>query len=49
MECSVCGVEVKEGVLEKIVGTYIKKDGKLYPVCNKCQKEGETTLKDKIG
>jgi len=48
MKCSVCGGEIKEGILEKIVGTYIKKGGKLYPVCNKCQKGGEKNLKDKI-
>ncbi|MBN2518304.1 MAG: hypothetical protein JXB14_05645 [Candidatus Altiarchaeota archaeon] len=48
MKCSVCGVEIKEGLLDKIVGTYIKKKGKLHPVCNRCQKGGEASLREKI-
>jgi hypothetical protein len=49
VKCEVCGVGIKTGIMDKMRGTYIKKGGKLYPVCNRCQKEGEGELRGKIG
>lgn len=49
MDCAVCGVELKKGIMDKIRGTYIKDGKKLRPVCPNCQKEGEDKLKEKLG
>jgi len=48
MECSICGAEIKKGMLEKIKGTYIKKGGKLHPICSDCQKKGEDDAREKL-
>jgi len=41
VDCSICGAEIKTGAMEKIHGTYLRKKGKLYPICGNCQKMGE--------
>ncbi|MCW1291619.1 MAG: hypothetical protein QXJ93_00350 [Candidatus Rehaiarchaeum fermentans] len=37
MKCAICGKEIEVLFLDKINGTYIKKEGKLYPICKSCQ------------
>ncbi|MBU1975451.1 MAG: hypothetical protein KKG59_03530 [Nanoarchaeota archaeon] len=39
MKCSVCGKNVDQTFLKKLVGTYVKdKKSKKKPVCKVCQK-----------
>ncbi len=37
-KCAICKSEVKELILGKIKGTYLKGKGKVYVVCNECQR-----------
>ncbi len=48
MKCAICGSEIKEGLLGKIIGTYVKKGGKMYAICNKCQRIGDKEIKERI-
>ena len=50
MKCHICNSRIDEGILKKIIGTYIKdSSGKKRAVCNECQSKfsGEE-LKEKI-
>ncbi|VVB74143.1 Uncharacterised protein [Candidatus Tiddalikarchaeum anstoanum] len=48
-KCDICGSEIKELLLGKLKGTFIKGKGKLYKVCNNCQKEyTQSELKQKL-
>ncbi len=38
MKCAICKNEIETTFLSKIKGIYIKVDGKIYPICRKCQK-----------
>jgi len=49
MKCSLCEKEIKETFLGKPRGTYVKKKGKLTPVCSSCQKQYKDKLVDEIG
>ena len=42
MKCDICGNKVGETFLSKVLGTYIKKDGKKKLVCFECQKKFKT-------
>ncbi|MDD5133038.1 MAG: hypothetical protein PHD81_03100 [Candidatus Nanoarchaeia archaeon] len=44
MKCDICKKSIEPNFLEKIFGSYIKKDGKKKVVCNACQSK----YKDKI-
>lgn len=39
MKCDNCGQAIKETFLKKLVGTYVRKDGKRVALCNECQKK----------
>lgn len=39
MKCEICKKEVGKIFLDKILGTYIKKDKKKHVVCSECQKK----------
>ena len=39
MKCSLCNTKVETTFLEKVKGTYIKKNGKLKLMCPACQKQ----------
>jgi hypothetical protein len=45
MKCSICGKTIAETFLKKIVGGYVKKEGKLHAVCRECQKQFQTKEK----
>lgn len=38
MKCKSCDQEIQKTFLNKIVGTYIKKDAKMVAVCDECQR-----------
>ena len=42
MKCDSCKQEIQTTFLDKIVGTYIKKDGKQKAVCDECQRAFDT-------
>ncbi len=42
MKCSICKKKIETQFLDKIIGTYIKKDGKLIAICRDCQKRFKT-------
>jgi len=46
MKCDICKKTMAETFLKKIIGSYVKKNGKLHPVCRECQKRLQT--KEKI-
>lgn len=50
MKCHICNNKIDEGILKKIIGTYIKdKNGKKKPVCNECQSNfSDEELKEKV-
>ncbi|MFP4567764.1 MAG: hypothetical protein ACLFN8_02365 [Candidatus Woesearchaeota archaeon] len=50
MKCEICNTKIQEGILKKIIGTYIKTNtGKKKPICNTCQKQFSTKeIKEKI-
>lgn len=39
MKCSICKKEIEKTILDKIVGIYVKVEGKTYPICRNCQKK----------
>ncbi len=39
MKCALCGKKIETTFLNKIIGTYVKVNGKMYPVCRECQKK----------
>ena len=39
MKCSKCNKNIENTFLGKIMGTYIKENKKLIPLCNNCQKQ----------
>jgi len=39
MKCELCKENIEETFLEKIKGTYVKFNKKLYSICNNCQKK----------
>lgn len=40
MKCEICNSKIQEGILKKIIGTYIKNSkAKKKPICNECQKK----------
>mgnify|MGYP003580851776 CR=1 FL=1 len=39
MKCAECNREIQETFLKKIIGTYIKKNGKRVAICSDCQKK----------
>ncbi len=43
-----CKKNVTELVMGKIKGTYLKGKGKIYIVCNECQKKGVEALKKRL-
>ncbi len=48
MKCEICGKEIETTFLKKIKGNYVKKNGKMYAVCNECfMKEGKE-IKSKL-
>ena len=42
MKCSECGSQIEETFLRKIVGTYVKKNGKKVAICGQCQAKRST-------
>ncbi len=42
MKCAICGREIETTFLNKIKGSYIKYNGKIYTVCNLCMKKYRT-------
>lgn len=44
VKCDICGEKIAVTFLDKIDGSYIKKNGKMKAVCSNCQKK----FKDKI-
>ncbi|MEM3374488.1 MAG: hypothetical protein QXE31_04675 [Candidatus Woesearchaeota archaeon] len=42
VKCSICNKKIEYTFLGKILGTYVKKNAKLYPICNECQKRYKT-------
>ncbi len=43
MKCGICGKQIQETFLKKLVGTVVKdKKGKKYYVCFECQKKFRT-------
>lgn len=45
MKCDLCKGEVEGNFLNKIKGTYVKKEGKLKVICRKCQSKYKEKLK----
>jgi len=39
MKCEICKEKIQEAFLEKLKGTYVKVNKKLYTICNGCQKK----------
>ena len=39
VKCDLCKKSITELIMSKIKGTYIKGKGKIYKVCNACQKK----------
>ncbi|MEM4397031.1 MAG: hypothetical protein QW757_00220 [Candidatus Woesearchaeota archaeon] len=39
VKCNICNKKIEVTFLNKILGTYIKKNSKLHPICNQCQKK----------
>ncbi|MEM4396089.1 MAG: hypothetical protein QXR30_00280 [Candidatus Woesearchaeota archaeon] len=39
MKCEICKKDIKKTYLDKIVGTVIYKKGKMYYICNSCQRK----------
>ena len=40
MKCETCNKKLEEGILKKIIGTYVKTNkGKKKAICNECQKK----------
>ena len=49
MKCELCKEKIQETFLEKIKGTYIKVNKKLYAICNNCQKKfSMNEIKEKL-
>ena len=50
MKCEICNKKIEEGILNKIIGTYVKTEkGKKKPICNECQtKLTINEIKEKI-
>lgn len=43
MKCEICKTEIKTGIAEKKIGTYVKDEkGKFHIICNECQKKHPT-------
>ena len=42
MKCAICGKEIETTFLNKIKGSYIKYNGKLYAICSNCMKRLKT-------
>lgn len=47
-KCCICGEDIERGFMDKLVGTIVRKDKKVFYICNSCQKEYKNSLKDKI-
>ncbi|MEK6833089.1 MAG: hypothetical protein AABY32_03500 [Nanoarchaeota archaeon] len=39
MKCELCKEKIETTFLEKLKGTYVKVNKKLYTICNNCQKK----------
>ncbi|MDP6293937.1 MAG: hypothetical protein QF486_04060 [Candidatus Woesearchaeota archaeon] len=39
MNCAICKATIEQTFLNKIIGTYVKKDSKRHVVCFACQKK----------
>jgi|TARA_Y100000310_G_scaffold333114_1_gene409995 hypothetical protein len=39
MNCAICKAKIEQTFLNKILGTYVKKDSKRHVVCFACQKK----------
>ncbi|MFT4310573.1 MAG: hypothetical protein ACMXYC_02985 [Candidatus Woesearchaeota archaeon] len=39
MKCDICSATIQKTFLGKVIGTYVKKDGKKKIVCPICQKQ----------
>jgi len=37
MKCEICKLEIQKLFLDKISGTFLKKDSKKVAICSKCQ------------
>jgi hypothetical protein len=48
MKCSVCKKNVGESFLGKIKGTYVRINGKTWPVCTECQSKHKNGVGDKL-
>jgi len=49
MKCEICKEKIAVTFLEKIKGSYIKINKKLYTICNNCQKKlSVQEIKEKI-
>jgi len=48
MKCDICNKKLEEGILKKIIGTYVFVNGKKKVVCNTCQKLYSQNLKEKL-
>ncbi|MEM2139346.1 MAG: hypothetical protein QXM96_04310 [Candidatus Woesearchaeota archaeon] len=38
-KCNICNKKIEVTFLNKILGTYIKKNSKLHTICKECQKK----------
>jgi len=47
-KCDICKNQVEETFLGKVLGTYIKIDGKQKIVCSLCQKKLKDKLKESL-
>lgn len=48
MKCKICSANIAILYLNKIKGTYIRKNSKLHPVCFECQKKFKDNLKEQV-
>ena len=49
MKCELCKEKIETTFLEKLKGTYVKVNKKLYTICNNCQKKfSMNEIKEKL-
>ncbi len=48
IKCDICHEKIETLYLEKINGTYLRKDKKMKTVCNRCQKKFKETVQAQI-
>lgn len=49
MKCAICGKQIAETFLKKIIGSYVKDEkGKLHSICSECQRLTKQELLSKL-